>query len=123
MKVSKQILNGSTDRLRLQKSRAGHGLHLLELPEVIAVLKTKARLCVRAKGGFGTAATWCVSSLKIPARDDGACGTQHAHHDQHTLPQSISNLNRQWRQEGRYEAEMGLAPEEPAGVKTKPRPT
>lgn len=123
MKVSKQILNGSTDHLRLQKSRAGHGLHLLELPEVIAVLKTKARLCVRAKGGFGTAATWCVSSLKIPARDDGACGTQHAHHDQHTLPQSISNLNRQWRQEGRYEAEMGLAPEKPAGVKTKPRPT
>lgn len=123
MKVSKQILNGSTDRLRLQKSRAGHGLHLLELPEVIAVLKTKARLCVRANGGFGTAATWCVSSLKIPARDDGACGTQHAHHDQHTLPQSISNLNRQWRQEGRYEAEMGLAPEKPAGVKTKPRPT
>lgn len=51
MRVSEQISNGSTDHPKLQKSRSDQGLHLLEPSEATAVLKTRARLCIRIKGG------------------------------------------------------------------------
>lgn len=62
MRISEQISNGSTDLPRLQKSRSDQGLHLLEPPQATAVLKTRARLCIRIKGGSVQQLLWCMSS-------------------------------------------------------------
>lgn len=79
-----QTANGSTDCLRLQRSRTGERLHFLEWPEVRALLQTKT-VCITAKAGSCAADAWCRvqawMGLLVP-------GILCAHSNQHALPQS-----------------------------------